>query len=160
MRARGARILGLIAVALVAGAAAAPAADAARNLEVGIADDAAVLENPDPAEAARTVADWRALGVDDVRLFAQWGRISPRAGDVRAPAGFDAADPDAPGYDWSALDRAVALVRGAGMAVTLSVTGPGPVWATASPSALNPRLNPVPEQFGRVARAVATRYGP
>ena len=114
---------------------------------------------PGPARAARTVADWRALGVDDVRLFAQWGRISPRAGAERAPAGFDAADPDAPGYDWSALDRAVALVRGAGMAVTLSVTGPGPVWATASPRARNPRLNPVPGQFGRFARAVATRYG-
>ena len=54
MRAPGARILGLIAAALVAGAAAAPAADAAKNLEIGIADDAAVLENPDPARAART----------------------------------------------------------------------------------------------------------
>ena len=159
MRAPGARILGLIAAALVAGAAAAPAADAAKNLEIGIADDAAVLENPDPARAARTVADWRALGVDDVRLFALWGRISPRPRDERAPAGFDAADPDAPGYDWSALDRAVALVRGAGMAVTLSVTGPGPVWATASPSTRNARLDPVPGEFGRFARAVATRYG-
>jgi hypothetical protein len=149
----------LIAAALALGAAAAPAAHAARNLEVGIADDAAVLENPDPARAAQTVAEWRAAGIDNVRLFAQWGRISPRSGDARAPAGFDAADPNAPGYDWTALDRAVALVRGADMTVTLSVTGPGPVWATAAPSALNPRLNPVPEQFGRFARAVATRYG-
>src|SRR4051794_11926906 len=145
----------LAAAALALCAAAAPAARAASNLETGIADDAA-LARPD---APATVAAWAALGIDDVRLFAQWGRIAPRAGDERAPAGFDAADPAAAGYDWSALDRAVGLVRGAGMKVTLSVTGPGPLWATARPGALNPRLNPVPAQFGLFARAVARRYG-
>jgi beta-glucosidase/6-phospho-beta-glucosidase/beta-galactosidase len=150
------RLLRLLAAALALGA---PAARAAGDLETGIADDAAVLEASDPARAAQTVADWRAIGVDNVRLFAQWGRISPRPSDRRAPAGFDPADPASPGYDWSALDRAVALVRGAGMTVTLSVTGPGPLWATANPDARNTRLNPVPDLFGRFARAVARRYG-
>jgi hypothetical protein len=144
-----------IAAALALCAAAAPPAPAAPNLETGIADDAA-LARPD---APQTVAAWAALGIDDVRVFAQWGRISPGRGDERAPAGFDAANPGAPGYDWSALDRAVALVRDAGMTVTLSITGPGPLWATARPSSLNPRRNPVPAQFGRFARAVAARYG-
>src|SRR3954468_515491 len=145
----------LAAAALALCAAAAPAARAASNLETGIADDAA-LARPD---APSTVAAWAALGIDDVRGFAQWGRIAPRSGDARRPAGFDPANPAAPGYDWSALDRAVALVRGAGMTVTVSVTGPGPVWATARPSSFNPRLNPVPAQFGLFARAVALRYG-
>jgi hypothetical protein len=153
------RLLPLLAAALALGAAAAPAAHAAGNLETGIADDAAVLEAHDPARAAQTVADWRAIGVDNVRLFAQWGRISPRPADLRAPAGFDPGDPASPGYDWSALDRAVDLVRAAGMTVTLSVTGPGPLWATANPAARNTRLNPVPDLFGRFARAVALRYG-
>jgi hypothetical protein len=94
-----------------------------------------------------------------VRLFAQWGRVSPQPSERRAPAGFDAGDPASPGYDWSALDRAVALVRDAGMTVTLSVTGPGPLWATANPAAGSTRLNPVPALFGRFAGAVALRYG-
>src|SRR6185295_3279903 len=109
-------------------------AHAAANLETGIADDAAILESA-PAAAAATVGAWRDLGIDNVRLFAQWQRISPRPADLRPPAGFDPANPDAPGYDWAALDRAVALVRGAGMTVTLTVTGPGPLWATANPAA-------------------------
>jgi hypothetical protein len=159
-RPRPRRLARLLAAALIAGAAAAPAAHAAANLETGIADDAAVLESPDPARAAQTVAEWRAIGIDNVRVFAQWGRIAPRPADRRPPAGFDSANPASPGYDWSALDRAVALIRAAGMTVTLSVTGPGPLWATANPAAGNQRLSPLPDQFGRFARAVAVRYGP
>jgi hypothetical protein len=148
------------AAALALSAAAAAPAFAAPNLETGIADDAAVLEAPDPARAAQTVGQWRDAGIDNVRIFAQWGRIAPLPGGRRPPAGFDPADPVSPGYDWAALDRAVALVRAAGMTVTLSVTGPGPLWATANPAAGNVRLSPVPDQFGRFARAVALRYGP
>jgi hypothetical protein len=149
----------VIAAALALSAAAAAPAPAATNLEVGIADDAAVLESTDPARAAQTVAEWRDVGIDNVRLFAQWQRIAPLPGGRLPPAGFDPANPDSPGYNWSVLDRAVDLVRSAGMTVTLSITGPGPLWATASPAAGNPRLNPVPDQFARFARAVATRYG-
>jgi hypothetical protein len=138
----------------------APAtASAAANLETGIADDAALLHEPDPLRAARTVAAWRDLGIDNVRLLAQWDAVSPRPGDRRLPTGFDPENPDDPQYDWRALDRAVDLVRGAGMTVTLSMTGPGPLWATANPAAGNPRLSPLPDLFGRFARAVAARYG-
>ena len=151
----------LAAAALALGAAAtAPAAYAAATLETGIADDASALEEPDPAAAARTVGQWRDLGIDNVRLFAQWGRIAPLPGGRLPPAGFDPANPASPGYDWTALDRAVALVRGAGMTATLSITGPGPLWATANPAAGNVRLSPLPDQFGRFVRAVALRYGP
>jgi hypothetical protein len=148
----------LLALALCALAPAA-AARAAPNLETGIADDAAVLEEPNPARAAQAVATWRDLGIDDVRLLVHWEAVSPRPADRGIPAGFDLANPDAPGYDWAALDRAVALVRGAGMTVTLSITGPGPLWASARPSAGNHRLQPLPALYGRFARAVAVRYG-
>jgi hypothetical protein len=147
--------IALAAAALALCAAATPAARAAPTLATGIADDAAVAR-PD---APQTVAAWAALGIDDVRLFAQWGAVSPAAADTRIPAGFDPGNPASPGYNWSALDRAVALVRGAGMTVTLSVTGPGPLWATAQPGAFDPRLRPRPDLFGRFARAVALRYG-
>ena len=154
-----ARLLRPLGLALALCALGPAAARAAANLETGIADDGAVVEEPDAARAAQTVAAWRALGIDNVRLLVHWARVSPRPGDRRAPAGFDLADPAAPGYDWGALDRAIALVRGAGMTATLSITGPGPLWATASPAAGNPRLRPLPTLYGRFARAVALRYG-
>jgi len=145
----------LAGAALASGAAATAPALAAPNLETGIADDAA-LARPD---GAATAAAWAATGIDNVRVFAPWGDISPHPPDRRPPAGFDAANPDSPGYRWSAVDRAIGLVRGAGMTVTLAITGPGPLWATANPAAGNPRLRPLPDQFGRFARAAATRYG-
>ena len=135
------------------------AAQAAGNIEIGIADDAALLEEPDDERAADVVQAWRDLGIDSVRIFAQWQIVSPRPTDRTAPAGFDAADPTDPRYDWRALDRAVRLVRAAGMRVNLAVTGPGPLWATADPAAGNQRLKPRPDLFGRYARAVALRYG-
>jgi hypothetical protein len=154
-----ARLLRLLGLALALCALLPGAARAAANLETGIADDAAVLQEPDPARAAATVAAWRDLGIDNVRLLVHWERVSPRPDDRRVPAGFDPANPDDPGYQWAALDRAIDLIRDAGMTVTLSVTGPGPLWASASPSAGNRRFKPLPALFGRFARAVALRYG-
>jgi hypothetical protein len=139
-----ARLLRPLTLALALFALAPAAARAAATMETGIADDAAVLEEPDAGLAAQAVATWRALGIDDVRLLVHWERVSPRPGERRVPAGFDLADHTDARYDWRALDRAVALVRDAGMTVTLAITGPGPLWATASPAAGNRRLRPLP----------------
>jgi hypothetical protein len=154
-----ARLLCALTVVLALSASVPAGAGAAASLETGVADDAAVLHESDPLRAAQTVAAWRDAGIDDVRLFAHWAAISPRPTDGRLPAGFDPANPGDPQYDWRALDRAVDLVRGAGMSVTLSVTGPGPLWGTANPAAGNARLRPLPDLFARFARAVAARYG-
>ncbi|HEX2105260.1 MAG TPA: hypothetical protein VHF51_16530 [Solirubrobacteraceae bacterium] len=152
-------VLALALSALALSALAPAGARAAADLETGIADDAAVLEEPDPARAARTVATWRDLGIDDVRLLVHWEKVSPRPDDARVPAGFDPGNPADPRYEWRALDAAVALVRDAGMTVTLSITGPGPLWASAQPAAGNRRLRPQPALYARFARAVALRFG-
>src|SRR3954452_2579926 len=81
--------------------AAAPAARAA-GPEVGVADDRVLLAGGPRAD--RAVAEWRADGVDEVRIFAQSTRIKR--------------------WGWSELDAAVARVRAAGMKVTLTVVGP------------------------------------
>jgi hypothetical protein len=155
----GARLAGLLLLTVSVAALSAPAAHAAGDLDVGIADDAAVLWEPNPARAAQTVGAWRAAGIETVRLFAQWGVVAPGRGGRRPPAGFSGSDPGDPRYDWRNLDRAVGLVRGAGMRVMLSVTGPGPLWASANPAGGNPRVRPRPDLFARFARAVALRYG-
>ncbi|MDX6722293.1 MAG: hypothetical protein QOD73_697, partial [Solirubrobacteraceae bacterium] len=154
------RALTLLVLAAALAGLLAPAARAAGDMDLGIADDRALMFDHDQARAARTVVAWRDLGIDRVRLLAQWQQVSPDAGARRPPDGFDVANPDDPRYDWSALDRGVRMVRAAGLQVMLSVTGPGPLWATSSPAGGNRRAKPRPDLFGRFARAVALRYGP
>ena len=104
------------------------------------------------------MAQWAAAGIDDVRIIAQWQAIAPGNSEVRAPAGFNSADPNSPGYDWSRVDRAVDLVSAAGMHPMLVVTGPGPVWASQVPARHNVRYKPRPDLFAQFARAAALRY--
>jgi hypothetical protein len=136
----------------------AAAAHASSSMETGIADDAALLYETNDAKAASAVAQWAALGIDDVRIFVQWQAIAPANSAVSPPAGFDSADPDSPGYDWSRVDRAVSMVSAAGMHPMLVVTGPGPVWASQVPGRHNVRYKPRPDLFGQFARAAALRY--
>ena len=149
----------LLTTALVAALLLLPAAaHASSSMETGIADDAALLNEPSDARAAAAVAAWAALGIDDVRIFVQWQAIAPGLADVKAPDGFDSADPNSPGYDWSRVDRAVSLVSAAGMRPLLVVTGPGPLWASQVPARHSIRYKPRPDLFGQFARAAALRY--
>ena len=78
----------------------APPARAA-GLEIGMEDERLLLGHPDAAGEA--VAEWKALGVDVVRIHAQWWNIAPK----RKPPAFRASDPADPRYNWAALDLAV-----------------------------------------------------
>jgi hypothetical protein len=121
--------------------------------EVGIADDR-ILMNGGPV-AERAIAEWSALGVDTVRMFAHWSRIAP----ARKPAGFRAADPNDPHYAWFRLDDAVNAVRRAGMSATLTITGPGPAWTSRNPGRRQGQWKPRPSAYAAFAAAVAKRYG-
>ncbi len=120
--------------------------------EIGIADDRILM--PGGPAADRAVAEWSAMGVVTVRIFALWSRIAP----ARRPAGFDADDPNDPRYQWFYLDNAVDRVRAAGMDVTLTVTGPGPLWTSAAPGRRKPAYKPRPAAYAAFAEAVARRY--
>jgi hypothetical protein len=148
----------LLTAALAAALLLPAAAHASSSMETGIADDAALLNEPNDLRAAATVSSWAALGIDDVRIFVQWQAIAPAIGQVTAPAGFNGADPNNPGYNWSKVDRAVNLVSAAGMRPLLVVTGPGPLWASQVPARRSVRYKPRPDLFGQFARAAALRY--
>ena len=148
----------LVAAVLAAGALLPAAAHASTSMETGIADDAALLNEPSDARAAAAVNAWALLGIDDVRIFVQWQAIAPGIGDVKAPPGFNASDPNSPGYNWSRVDRAVNLVSAAGMRPLLVVTGPGPLWASQVPGRRSVRYKPRPDLFAQFARAAALRY--
>ncbi|MDT7582201.1 MAG: hypothetical protein QOK35_3466 [Pseudonocardiales bacterium] len=147
--------LAVLVAAVVAAAGAATAR--AAGPEVGVTDDRVLLAGG--AAADRVVGEWRAQGVEVVRIFALWSRIAPAPGAAREPAGFDAADPGSPGYQWWELDQAVGRVRSAGMKVMLTVSGPGPLWTSRSPGRHNPRYRPDPAKYADFAHAVALRYG-
>jgi hypothetical protein len=149
------RALGVLTViAAMLGVAASPAR--AADFELGMEDEGLLLSNPGLAIPA--VIRWSELGVDVVRIHARWWEIAPRTDAVKQPAGFHASDPDDEGYDWSALDSAVDTVRATGMRVMLTITGPGPLWASTKPGKHNPRWIPSAKAYGEFSRAVATRY--
>ncbi|MCK9248743.1 MAG: hypothetical protein M0P31_07165 [Solirubrobacteraceae bacterium] len=129
-----------------------PSATAANSLVVGIADEN-VLQGLTPGGADETVAKWKAAGIDDVRIFAQWHRHAPDENATTVPAGFDGDAPSS--YDFSSMDARIDLVRRHGLGVTLVVTGPGPVWASQEPARRNQRWKPNPTLFGEFSAAVA-----
>jgi hypothetical protein len=131
-------------------------ARAASDTEVGMAYDSLLLDHPDQARVAAGL--WRLFGVDVVRIRARWSAIAPAPLAKRSPAGFRPGDPGDSRYRWTALDRAVQLVRSQGMSVTLQVTGPGPLWTSVAPGRGNPRWKPDRRAFAQFAGAVAGRY--
>ena len=151
------RVLRPFLVAVLLALAALAAGVAAGNAEVGIEDERLMLS--EPLRSAETVAQWKAVGVETVRIHAQWFRVSPGVTAKKRPRGFDPANHRDRRYTWGSLDQAVALVHGAGMRVMLTVTGPPPLWASGDPRKRNERFKPDPKGYGQFARAVAARYG-
>jgi hypothetical protein len=125
----------------------------ARSTEIGITDDRILL--PGGPKADQAVAEWVKLGVDNVRIFAHWGKIAPKT----RPAGWDPENPATPGYQWFYVDQAINRVRRAGMSVTLTITGPGPVWSSAKPKRRQPAYKPRAGSYAAFAKAVALRFG-
>lgn len=147
---RGALAALIAATCFAAPATLASPATAASSMAVSLADDGVL--NGAHGDPEPIVGAWKRAGVDDVRLFAQWSHIAPDTNAVRPPKGFD--DTAEGAYDFRALDRKIDLVRAHGMSVTLTVTGPGPVWGSKEPARRNPRWKPDPRRFGRFATAV------
>jgi hypothetical protein len=146
-------VLGASLLALLA-----PATSSARlPLHVGIADDASLFG--DPAAADQSVAAWKRAGIDTVRIQVSWGRVAPDPKSQTPPEGFEAGNPEDPGYHWGVIDEAVDRVVAAGIEPILMIDGPPPLWASAAPYAGNPRYRPRATAFGPFATAVARRYG-
>jgi hypothetical protein len=150
------RALAGLCAALCLGAAAPASSLAAHSLRIGIADDGVLFHEPD---AARVVAEWKALGIDVARIHVRWVSVAPAPNAKRPPRGFDASDPDDPRYNWGGVDRAIGLLQDAGIEPILAVTGSGPLWTSSRPALGNPRWRPNPHRFAQFATAVARRYG-
>lgn len=107
-----------------------------------------------PAPGLDTIAG---LGATAVRIQMTWSQIAPDATAKRAPS-FNQTDPNAyPAANWARYDAAIDGARARGLKVYLTLTGPAPVWATASKRDGITRPNAT--AFSKFATAAGRRYG-
>ena len=153
MRARaGTLLLAWVAAATFAAPPTAPAA-----LETIVQDDGVLLYSP-PEQLRSAAQRLKLLGVDRVRITANWSVLTRDPGAATKPA-FDARDPAA--YEqsrWSNLDGAVRAVREAGMTAMIDVGFWAPRWATSAPPGPRARTNVKPRDYADFAVAVTRRY--
>jgi hypothetical protein len=112
----------------------APAASAAaRPFHTVLEDDQLALFSP--AALPRFVHTLRWLGVDELRISAEWKLEAPAPDSTSPPAGIDLGNPRT--YDGApamqALDRAVRAAASAGIGVIIDPAFSAPLWATSDP---------------------------
>ncbi len=121
-------------LALVA-LAALPSAASAGARQMSIVEDDAILLGLTKHDPDKAMAEVKYLGADAVRVFVVWGRTAPGAKSRTVPAGFDGADPNSAGYDWTIYDQFIQRARRHGLKVILSLSGGAiPYWASNQPS--------------------------
>jgi hypothetical protein len=135
-----------------------PAASARAALETIVQDDASLLHRP--AEQVRaSMAKLRVLGVDRVRLTANWSVLTRDPDAELMPVDFDPRDPAAyPQAQWLGLDEAVRLAQESGLKVMIDVGFWAPHWAATDPPGPRARTNIDPQAFADFTVAVASRY--
>lgn len=150
-------LLALVVVATLPAAANA----GARQLSL-LQDDAELFGQRPGEDPVAAMKEIKELGVDVIRTNVIFYRIYPEFSQRTKPAGFDPSNPDSPEYHWFYTDRLVTLARQNGMRVLMTITGPGPFWATTTPGKCRTNRvcpwNPNAKVFGQFAEAVAKRY--
>jgi hypothetical protein len=133
-----------------------PPAAASANQFAILEDEVAMRSNPDAA-----LATLRALGVGVVRVALRWNEIAPDPSLRTAPPGFNAANPDSyPAGAWSRFDAILRAAQANGIQVLLLLSGPAPLWATASdrPSSAYSQWKPWSADYEQFVEAIARRY--
>ncbi len=126
------------------------------DLESIFEDEGLLHQNP-----ALALAQFKALGVDRVRVYVPWDTIAP-APESRVAPRFQAADPAAyPPAGWSLYDQVVQAARTQGIGLDLTLGGPGPVWADGPGRPKHGGVGvwkPNAADYGAFVKAVGTRY--
>ena len=143
---RTALVAGLAALTTTA---AAQPASAAKNMEFGLQDDAALLYQYDgPRGPALDSA--RALGVTRLRVNLIWARTMPnKESRTKRP-------PHRIHYTFGQWDDLIDAAAARGMRVQLTLTGPAPAWATGNHK--TGIYKPSPKRFGTWVKAVAKHF--
>jgi hypothetical protein len=119
------------------------------------------------ADPAGTLAEFKRLGVDTVRVYIPWGALGsrpPLAPDPLSrtpPKNFDATNPAAyPQSGWAIFDQIDREAHARGIGLDYTLGPPAPVWATQPGEPPGPVgvWKPSASDFGNFVKAVATRY--
>jgi len=105
------------------------------------------------------------LGVDDVKIFMQWGSMTPSPASHTRPAHFNATDPAAyPAANWAPYDAIVQAAATRGIGVDLALEAPAPLWAVGpglppgTSAGFVGSWEPSAKEFGMFVKAVGKRY--
>src|SRR5947207_699427 len=142
----------LAALALAFGASASAARARSHPIQTGLQDGAAIFYRP---TAPLAMAHIRAAGASWVRLDVEWRQVAPPGSSK--PAGFDAANPGDPSYDWGGVDFAVREAVGKGLTPFIDISE-APSWAERGSGGRSGVQNPDPAELAAFARAAALRY--
>ncbi len=124
-----------------------PVAEAAGPLRTAIRADATFSG----ADAELAFSRARGAGTTAIRVELSWAGVAPAV----KPPGFDARNPNDPGYDWSRFDRVVQRAVRQGLE-PLAVVNAAPSWARRSPAVVGSA--PDANDLARFAAAAAARY--
>ncbi|HET8979696.1 MAG TPA: hypothetical protein VFN87_16155 [Solirubrobacteraceae bacterium] len=157
---RQATAVALGASAVLGGVAALPATALAKHNQISMIEDFNDIYDP-----AGTLAQFRALGANTVRVLVEWNTVAPDPNATKKPS-FNATDSGAyPAAGWAPYDQIVRTAQQDGLTVDFTVTGGAPRWAEASAA---PRANGVNPQsvswrpnafdYGQFVQALGQRY--
>jgi hypothetical protein len=117
----------------IAGLCAGPGVAGARVIHTVLEDDQMSLFSP--SELPSFIGTLRWLGVDELRISAEWKLEAPDPDSRSAPRGLDLSDPHT--YDGSpamqGLDRAVRAAAAGGVGVIIDPAFSAPLWGSANP---------------------------
>ena len=149
------------ALAVTAAALLAPGAASASQSQVSLIQEDRELFGMAGKDPAEVMAEIKDLGVDVIRTNVLYYKVYTRPNQRRKPSGFDASDPNSPEYNWFLTDRLIDLAEANGIRVLVTISGPGPFFASSSPRRcvrVPCTYKPKASEFGEFAAAVAKRY--
>ncbi len=148
-----------------------PSAASASSTQMSIIQDDATFVHGSGRDIEAAVAEAKLIGADAIRVFISWHSVAPTPDSRHQPAGFDAGDPDSPGYQWGMYDALVDRARRNGLKLLMVLSPAIPFWASEQPSRC-PHLvggyqhlgkscmwKPSPKLFAQFAKAAVRRYG-
>jgi hypothetical protein len=143
------RLLFASMIVCVAAVAMVPSADAARKMEIAVADDNVFLKGLwDPFTGFRKARD---LNATWVRVNVGWDQaLGSQADERREPSNIT--------YNWTPWDDLIARAANEGLKVELTLVGPAPRWASGNRKSGFPIVRPNARKFGQFARAAAEHF--
>ena len=122
-----------IVLTLLAALVLLPSAASASPTQMSILQDDATFVFGSGRDPEAAMAEAKAIGADAIRVFVTWHSVSPGQDSRRRPAGFDAGDPDSPGYQWGMYDAVVDRARRNGLKVLMVLSPSIPYCASEQP---------------------------